>query len=585
MQTKISRICRGNDFKLQINVVQPQYLDGITEWEDYNVSQCTDVHTNLYCTKDQIVIPLEWEIKEGTDNVIIAKVLGKWLHVGVYSLEITGIDPDGRAWRYKNKSVFSIVDATANSEMAGDLMEDPLLIKAETGLFIPNAGPQGHQGEKGDKGDKGVQGPQGEKGDKGDTGETGQQGVQGPQGEVGPIGPQGPEGIVDNYDKFGTYEERRSGVWIIYKKTETEPMQGYSLYELSKEDRWSQRYIAISNTSDLTLDIDSPSHHNFHVYPISSTDASDILYDNIYPIKIHEEDSLGDFGRNEKGYLTYDNKIIYMDIIPNVEFNYDKINGLIIPTEAPINNIQITDALNPIKFTATHQETFAYQTETYNIYETDNKIRDLESRLQNEINNIELTPGPQGPQGTQGTQGDKGDTGETGPQGVQGPQGEKGDKGDKGDTGETGPQGPQGTQGEKGDKGDNGEAGPQGPQGDKGDNGEAGPQGPQGDKGDKGDKGDTGEIGPQGPQGEQGPQGSFDTSNLSLVAFTGSYNDLSDKPTIPTVPTNVSAFNNDAGYLTAIPNTVVTSTTAGLKIEVVSEMPQSPDTNTLYVVK
>jgi hypothetical protein len=33
--------------------------------------------------------------------------------------------------------------------------------------------------------------------------------------------------------------------------------------------------------------------------------------------------------------------------------------------------------------------------------------------------------------------------------------------------------------------------------------------------------------------------------------FSGSYNDLSDKPTIPTVPTNVSAFTNDAGYLTS----------------------------------
>jgi hypothetical protein len=32
--------------------------------------------------------------------------------------------------------------------------------------------------------------------------------------------------------------------------------------------------------------------------------------------------------------------------------------------------------------------------------------------------------------------------------------------------------------------------------------------------------------------------------------FSGSYNDLSDKPTIPVVPNNVSAFNNDAGYLT-----------------------------------
>lgn len=38
--------------------------------------------------------------------------------------------------------------------------------------------------------------------------------------------------------------------------------------------------------------------------------------------------------------------------------------------------------------------------------------------------------------------------------------------------------------------------------------------------------------------------------NLATVATSGSYNDLSNKPTIPTVPTNVSAFNNDAGYLT-----------------------------------
>ena len=33
--------------------------------------------------------------------------------------------------------------------------------------------------------------------------------------------------------------------------------------------------------------------------------------------------------------------------------------------------------------------------------------------------------------------------------------------------------------------------------------------------------------------------------------FSGSYNDLTDKPTIPTVPTDVSAFNNDAGYITS----------------------------------
>ena len=38
--------------------------------------------------------------------------------------------------------------------------------------------------------------------------------------------------------------------------------------------------------------------------------------------------------------------------------------------------------------------------------------------------------------------------------------------------------------------------------------------------------------------------------NLATVATTGSYNDLTNTPSIPTVPTNVSAFQNDAGYIT-----------------------------------
>ena len=43
--------------------------------------------------------------------------------------------------------------------------------------------------------------------------------------------------------------------------------------------------------------------------------------------------------------------------------------------------------------------------------------------------------------------------------------------------------------------------------------------------------------------------------------FSGDYNDLTNTPTIPTVPTNVSAFTNDAGYITmdsipAIPTNV-----------------------------
>lgn len=39
-------------------------------------------------------------------------------------------------------------------------------------------------------------------------------------------------------------------------------------------------------------------------------------------------------------------------------------------------------------------------------------------------------------------------------------------------------------------------------------------------------------------------------TGLASVATSGSYNDLTNKPTIPVVPTKVSAFINDAGYLT-----------------------------------
>ena len=41
--------------------------------------------------------------------------------------------------------------------------------------------------------------------------------------------------------------------------------------------------------------------------------------------------------------------------------------------------------------------------------------------------------------------------------------------------------------------------------------------------------------------------GKANTADLATVAFSGNYNDLSNKPTIPTA---LSAFDNDAGYLT-----------------------------------
>lgn len=58
-------------------------------------------------------------------------------------------------------------------------------------------------------------------------------------------------------------------------------------------------------------------------------------------------------------------------------------------------------------------------------------------------------------------------------------------------------------------------------------------------------------------------------SGLATVATSGSYNDLSNKPTIPTIPTNVSAFTNDANYITQ--NIKVINGTSGLNSTKVAE--------------
>src|SRR5699024_4689341 len=79
--------------------------------------------------------------------------------------------------------------------------------------------------------------------------------------------------------------------------------------------------------------------------------------------------------------------------------------------------------------------------------EDHNAIVDAVKEVRTNVDEIELTPGPQGP---------KGDKGDPGADGKDGADGEKGAKGDKG---EPGPAGKDGADGEKGPKGDKGEPG------------------------------------------------------------------------------------------------------------------------------
>ena len=79
--------------------------------------------------------------------------------------------------------------------------------------------------------------------------------------------------------------------------------------------------------------------------------------------------------------------------------------------------------------------------------------------------------------------------------------------------------------------------------------------------------------------------------SLATVATSGSYNDLSNTPTIPTVPTNVSSFNNDAGYLTShqsLSGYVQSSGITNIVVcadEAAYTAITTKDSNTLYLIK
>lgn len=154
------------------------------------------------------------------------------------------------------------------------------------------------------------------------------------------------------------------------------------------------------------------------------------------------------------------------------------------------------------------QPSFAKSDSAGGLMAAEARIAALEAKvvtLQNQINNIQLTPGPQGPAGPQGPQGDPG------PQGPAGPAGPVGPVGPQGEVGAQGPAGPAGPVGATGPMGVQGPAGPVGPQG------PAGPVGPMGLQG------PAGPQGPQGPEGEPLPyrMGIYRADGSSLAAAAG----------------------------------------------------------------
>ena len=212
------KFVKGNDFTLFVNIKYLE-IDGEEQivQQDFNVADSTDIHAWLVRKTNDVKEELRYEVPYELDperpSFLIIPIVNMELTPAGYGVEITGINSDGYHWRFKAKTneLFMIVDATSGGNLEGDeyIQLDALVgvigmdisynrSKAYTDEKISQIellpGPQGEQGEPG------PQGPKGDKGDKGDTGERGLQGEQGPQGlpgatgEQGPVGPAGPAG-------------------------------------------------------------------------------------------------------------------------------------------------------------------------------------------------------------------------------------------------------------------------------------------------------------------------------------------------------------------------------------------------------
>ena len=140
-----------------------------------------------------------------------------------------------------------------------------------------------------------------------------------------------------------------------------------------------------------------------------------------------------------------------------------------------------------------------------------------------ELQAIQLTPGPQGPPG------ERGETGLQGPQGIQGLQGP------------TGPKGADGLQGIQGERGLDGQPGPKG---------DIGPIGPRGEPGPVGPTGPQGPIGLTGPKGENGRDGVGIPQRLTLSGNTLILSDGGGSVNLPTqTATNAPATSTSSSEL------------------------------------
>lgn len=172
----------GNDFNLSIEM---QICDDQGEYVDLDLTQASDLKVYLICSKHDRPIPLKnYTIPHEHPNIIICRVDYYLVHPNAsYGVIVEGIlDEKHFRWEMAAREGILVISNTSGMVIPETVQVIDLKGRVGFGTISWAVGPTGPQGPTG------ATGPQGA---------TGATGATGPQGAQGPMGPTGPAGTTD----------------------------------------------------------------------------------------------------------------------------------------------------------------------------------------------------------------------------------------------------------------------------------------------------------------------------------------------------------------------------------------------------
>lgn len=125
----MKKIVRGNDFTLRVPVMK--IVDG--ERVAFPLPGCTDIKVNIVNQYRRIALSYTIDVSE--DNVLLARVEGDKVAVGIYALEVKG-RLFGNDWRSNEYEQFQLVDNNAAGDTVFEPQEGEDSVEMDTALVV-----------------------------------------------------------------------------------------------------------------------------------------------------------------------------------------------------------------------------------------------------------------------------------------------------------------------------------------------------------------------------------------------------------------------------------------------------------------